>query len=240
MLLMNAQSVVPIDVGVAKNHQATKWFDIVAMAFIMVLLISNIAAQKLIRLGPFTFTGGIVLFPVSYVIGDVLTEVYGYARSRRVIWAGLFANIFMAAMVWIVVQLPPADNWHLQREFSTIFGLIPRIVIASVVGYFVGELANAYILAKLKLYTEGRWLFVRTLTSSLVGEGIDTGIFVVLAFGGVFPKSLLIATAFSGWFFKLAYEIVATPLTYLVVGLLKRQEGFDTFDRTTDFSPFRF
>jgi uncharacterized integral membrane protein (TIGR00697 family) len=219
---------------------ATRWFDVVAVAFVCLLLVSNVAAQKLIAIGPFTFTAGVVIFPISYIFGDVLTEVYGYARARRIIWSGLLANVFMAAVIALVIRLPPAPGWPLQREFAATLGNVPRIVLASIAGYLVGELMNSFVLAKIKVLTGGRKLWLRTISSTIVGEGVDTALFVTVAFVGVFPGELLVKTAVSGWLFKVAYEIAATPLTYGVVNYLKRQEGFDPFDRKTNFSPFRF
>jgi hypothetical protein len=214
-------------------------FPAVGILFVATLLISNIAAQKLFACGPFTFSGGILLFPVAYIFGDVLTEVYGYARARQVIWAGLFCNALMALFLWIVVQLPPADGWPLQEQFATVLGLVPRIVVASIIGYWAGEISNSFVLAKLKVWMGGRALWVRTVSSTLVGQACDTTLFVLIAFAGIFPSGLLFTAIWSGYLFKVLYEALATPFTYVVVGYLKRREGIDVYDRTTDFNPFR-
>jgi uncharacterized integral membrane protein (TIGR00697 family) len=211
----------------------------IACLFVAVLMISNIAAQKLFALGPFTFSGGILLFPISYIFGDVLTEVYGYARSRQVIWAGLVCNLLMAAFLWIVVQLPPAQGWPLQEQFATVLYLVPRVVVASTIGYWAGEFANSFVLAKLKVLTSGRFLWVRTISSTAIGQGVDTVIFVLIAFAGIFPQDLLVRAIWSGYLFKVLYEAVATPITYVVVRFLKRAEGIDVYDRETNFTPFR-
>jgi queuosine precursor transporter len=214
-------------------------FPLVGILFVAVLIISNISAQKLFAFGPFTFSGGIILFPVAYIFGDVLTEVYGYARARLVIWAGFASNILLAVVLWIVIQLPPATGWPLQEEFAKVLGLVPRIVVASIIGYWAGEFSNSFVLARLKVLMEGRMLWVRTISSTIVGEAVDTMLFVVIAFAGVFPMGLLIEAIWSGYLFKVLYEVVATPFTYIIVGYLKRREGTDVYDRTTDFSPFR-
>jgi uncharacterized integral membrane protein (TIGR00697 family) len=211
----------------------------VATLFVAVLLISNIAAQKLFAFGPFTFSGGILLFPISYIFGDVLTEVFGYARSRQVIWAGLICNLLMAGFLWLVVQLPPAQGWPLQEQFTTVLSLVPRVVVASTIAYWAGEFMNSFVLAKLKVLTSGRFLWVRTISSTIVGQGVDTVLFVLIAFAGVFPQDLLVRAIWSGYLFKVLYEAVATPITYAVVNFLKRAEGIDVYDRDTNFTPFR-
>jgi len=215
------------------------YFDILGMAFVAVLLVSNIAAQKLFAFGPFTFTAGILVFPIAYIFGDVLTEVYGYARSRRVIWMGFAANAFMTVVLVIAVYLPPADGWPLQREFAAVLGFVPRIVVASMIGYCAGEFSNSYVLAKMKVRMGGKRLWMRTIGSTLVGEGVDTALFVFIAFYGVLPTNVIVATIISGYIFKVVYEIIITPFTYMIVGALKRREGVDFFDRRTNFNPFR-
>lgn len=222
-----------------RKMQTKSYFVFVASLFVAVLLISNVAAQKLFAFGPFTFSGGILLFPISYIFGDVLTEVYGYARSRQVIWAGLVCNLLMAVFLWLVVQLPPAQGWPLQEQFATVLNLVPRVVVASTIAYWAGEFANSFVLAKLKVFTSGRFLWVRTISSTIVGQGVDTVLFVVLAFAGVFPQDLLVRAIWSGYLFKVLYEAVATPITYALVGFLKRMEGMDVYDRDTNFTPFR-
>jgi len=215
-----------------------RYFAFVASAFVAALLISNVAAQKLIPVGPFVFTGGILLFPVTYIFGDVLTEVWGYARTRQIIWAGFGANALMAGFLALVIALPPAPGWRLQDAFASALGQIPRIVAASLAAYWMGEFANSFVLAKMKILTRGRHLWTRTIGSTVVGQAVDTAAFVTLAFGGVFPNSLLLRTIWSGYLFKVAYEMVATPITYFVVGRLKRAEQMDVYDRNTRFTPF--
>jgi queuosine precursor transporter len=173
-----------------------------SMAFTAVLLVSNVAAQKLFAFGPFTFTGGIIVFPISYIFGDVLTEVYGYARTRRVIWMGFVCSAFMALVLFISVKLPPAEGWPFQREFATVFELVPRIVAASLLAYWAGEFCNSYVLAKIKVLMEGKYLWVRTISSTIGGQAIDTSMFVMVSFLGILPASVIIQTIISGYLFK--------------------------------------
>lgn len=215
-----------------------RYFTFIGSFFVAVLLISNIAAQKLFAFGPFTFSGGILLFPVSYIFGDVLTEVYGYARSRQIIWAGLFSNILMAVFLWITTKLPPATGWPFQEQFATVLGLVPRIVIASIIAYWAGEISNSFVLAKIKVWMEGKMLWIRTISSTVVGQGVDTILFVLIGFWGIIPPNVIITTMWSGYLFKVMYEAIATPMTYAIVGWLKRAEGVDYYDRNTDFNPF--
>lgn len=218
--------------------QGYRYFPIVGGIFVATLLISNIAAQKLIPVGPFVFTGGVLLFPFTYIFGDVLTEVYGYARTRQIIWTGFAANILMAGFLALVVALPPAPGWELQEEFEAALALVPRVVAGSIIAYWLGEFTNSFVLAKMKLATSGKWLFSRTIASTVIGQALDTVVFLAIAFGGVLPTSMLVTAAWSGYLFKVAYEAVVTPLTYLIVNSLKRAERIDVFDRETDFTPF--
>ena len=215
-----------------------RYFAFIGSAFVATLLISNIAAQKLIPVGPFVLTGGILLFPVTYVFGDILTEVYGYARTRQIIWAGFGANVLMAAFLALVVALPAAPGWELQAAFAAALGFVPRIVAASILGYWAGEFANSFVLAKLKVATNGERLWLRTIGSTVIGQGADTVLFTVAAFAGVLPGSVLFTTVWSGYLFKVLYEVAATPATYLVVNRLKAAEGVDVYDRGTSFTPF--
>jgi uncharacterized integral membrane protein (TIGR00697 family) len=224
--------------GPSTAPRGYRYFGIIAGIFVATLLVSNIAAQKLIPIGPFIFTGGVLLFPVAYIFGDVLTEVYGYAKTRQVIWTGFAANILMAGFLWIVVALPPAPGWELQEEFASALGLLPRVVAGSIIAYWLGEFANSAVLAKMKVWTSGRHLWTRTISSSLVGQGVDTIAFVMIAFAGVLPTAVLVRAAWSGYLFKIAYEVVATPITYGIVGWLKRVEGVDVYDRDTNMNPF--
>ena len=224
-----------------------RYYDFVMAAFVAILLLSNVigagkvAVITLPGIGDWPFGAGILFFPVSYVIGDVLTEVYGYARARRVIWAGFAATVFMAFMAWIVVALPPAPSWTNQAAYETIFGQVPRIVAASVCAFWAGEFVNSYVMARMKLMTGGRHLWSRTIGSTIVGEGVDSLIFYPLAFLGAvgWTTHLVVVVLFTQWALKVAWEVLLTPVTYLIVGWLKRREGIDVFDDGTDFSPFR-
>lgn len=224
----------------AQTLAAPKYFDLIGMAFIAVLLISTIAAQKLFVLGPLVLPAGTLLFPLAYIFGDVLTEVYGYARSRRIVWMGFAMSLLMAIVFMIAVKLPPAPGWPMQEAFASVLGFVPRVVIASLIAYLCGEFLNAYVLAKLKVKMQGRHLWVRTIGSTLLGEGVDTVVFMLIAFWGVLPTPILISAVISSYLVKVSYEILATPVTYAVVGALKRAEGIDHYDTNTDFSPFRF
>ena len=224
--------------GPSTAPRGYRYFAIIAGIFVATLLVSNIAAQKLIPVGPFIFTGGVLLFPVAYIFGDVLTEVYGYAKTRQVIWTGLAANILMAGFLWLVVALPPAPGWELQEQFASALGLLPRVVAGSIIAYWLGEFANSMVLAKMKVWTSGRHLWTRTISSSLVGQGVDTIAFVMIAFVGVLPTAVLVRAAWSGYLFKIVYEVVATPITHGIVGWLKRVEGVDVYDRDTNMNPF--
>jgi queuosine precursor transporter len=218
----------------------TRHLDTISSLFVAVLLISNIASSKILELGWFTFDGGTILFPLSYVFGDILTEVYGFSRSRKVIWLGFIAAALMSAILAVVGALPPAQGWNNQAAFDTILGITPRIVAGSLAGYWAGEFANSYVLAVMKVRTKGRWLWARTIGSTLVGEGIDTVVFATIAFAGVLETPLLVTLMVSNYVFKCGVEILLTPVTYAVVSRLKSSEGMDWYDRRTDFNPFRF
>jgi hypothetical protein len=215
-----------------------KYYDIILGLFVAVLLISNVASTKILKFGPFTFDGGTILFPVSYIFGDILTEVYGYKNSRRVIWTGFFAALLMSLTFIIVGILPPAADWPNQEAYQKILGLTPRIVLASLVAYFAGEFSNSYILAKMKIMTKGKRLWSRTIGSTIVGEGVDTLLFVMIAFYGVLPGGLLVAVILSNYLFKVGFEVGFTPITYIVIRFLKRREEIDTYDYQTNFNPF--
>ncbi|MCW3848200.1 queuosine precursor transporter [Sphingomonas sp. LB-2] len=234
--------------GELQNRQF-RYFDYVMVAFVVILLLSNIiGASKrsfldLPLLGHWPFGAGILFFPISYVIGDVLTEVYGYARARRVIWAGFVAMLFMILMCIVVVALPPDTGWTGQAAYEQIFGFgaIPRIAIASIIAFWAGEFVNSYVLARMKLMTQGRHLWTRTIGSTIFGEGVDSLIFYPLAFLGApgWTVSQVLVIVFTQWFLKVSWEVLLTPFTYLVVNFLKRREGVDIFDEGTDFTPFR-
>lgn len=210
-----------------------KYIDLVTASFVAVLLISNVASTKIVQFGPFTFDGGTLLFPLAYIFGDILTEVYGYARSRRVIWTGFFWALVTSLTFAIVGSLPPENV-----SFNQSLGQVPRIVLASLIAYFAGEFSNSVLLAKLKVATEGRWLWLRTISSTLVGQLLDTVLFVVIAFYGVYTNEELWAIFVSNYVFKVSVEALFTPITYAVVNFLKRAEHEDYFDRDTNFNPF--
>lgn len=213
-----------------------RFITLVAL-FITCLIAANITAVKLVLLFGLLLPAAIVIFPVSYILGDVLTEVYGYRQTRRVIWLGFLCNLIVVAAIWIGLVLPAASFWDGQEAYQRILGATPRILGASFLAYLVGEFANAVVLAKMKVATRGRWLWARTIGSTLVGQGLDSTIFITLAFVGVIPLEALLAAIVTQWLVKSAYEAAATPLTYAVVGYLKRSEGIDTYDRDTRFSP---
>lgn len=215
-----------------------RYFDILLGIFVAILLISNIASTKILVLWKFTFDGGTILFPLSYILGDVLTEVYGYKRSRRVIWTGFFSAGLMSLVLWIVQVLPPASDWPNQAAYEELIGFVPRIVLGSLVAYFAGEFSNSYILSRMKVKMKGKYLWMRTIGSTLVGEGIDTLIFCLVAFYGRMPDSLLFSIVVSNYIFKCGIEIVFTPVTYVFVGFLKRKEHEDHYDYGINYNPF--
>jgi queuosine precursor transporter len=215
-------------------------FDVIMAAFVAILLLSNvIGAAKLSTVAGYSFGAGILFFPISYVIGDVLTEVYGYARARRCIWVGFAALIFMAFMSWVVVALPPADSWTGQAAYESVFGQVWRIVIASIVAFWAGEFVNSFVLARLKVLTKGKHLWSRTISSTFFGQAVDSALFYPIAFLGIWETSDVITVMITNWGLKVLWEVVLTPVTYAVVGALKRHEGVDVFDDATDFTPFK-
>lgn len=219
--------------------RAYRYYDLVMAAFVTVLLCANlIGASKVASLWGVTFGAGVLFFPISYVFGDVLTEVYGYARARKVVWAGFSALIFASFMSWAILAFPPAAGWEHQAAFETVFGNTWRIVLASLTAYFCGEFCNSYVLAKMKLWTKGRLLWSRTVGSTIVGEAVDSLIFYPLAFLGVWPNDLVLRVLVNNYLLKVAWEVVMTPLTYKIVNFLKRAESEDYFDRHTNFTPF--
>ena len=216
-----------------------RYFDLIMALFVAVLLISNVASSKILELGPFTFDGGTILFPISYIFGDILTEVYGYRRSRRVIWVGFGCAGLMAGVFALVGALPPATGWENQEAYEAILGTTPRIVLGSLIAYFAGEFSNSYTLAKMKILTRGRWLWTRTIGSTLVGEGVDTVLFVTIAFAGTLPWPLFWSIIVSNYIFKVGLEAAMTPITYRLTNFLKRTEQEDVYDVDTDFNPFK-
>jgi len=213
------------------------WFIAVTAVFISCLLVSNIISVKLISLTGLVVPAGVVIFPISYICGDVLTEVYGYRRARQVIWLGFGCNLLVVAAIWLAQVLPGASFWDAQAAYERILGFTPRLLLASFCAYLVGEFVNAFVLAKMKVWTHGRMLWARTIGSTVVGQGLDSLIFLTIVFGGTLPLATLLTTILTQWFVKVIYEVFATPLTYFVVNSLKRREGVDVFDRATSFNP---
>lgn len=215
-----------------------KYLTALSVFFVSVLLISNVASTKIVALGWFTFDAGTLLFPLSYIFGDILTEVYGYKKARGVIWLGFLSALLMSAVFIIVGKLPPAGDWGHQAAYDQILGLTPRIVLASLVAYLAGGFCNSFILAKMKIWTAGRWLWTRTIGSTVVGQLVDSVIFIFIAFTGILPNSLLVTLIISNYVFKTAVEVLFTPITYKVVKTLKMMENEDYYDRDTNFNPF--
>ena len=207
--------------------------------FVGCLVTSNIIAVKVVRFGPLTAPAAIALFPLVYLFGDVLTEVWGYAVARLVIWTGFLANIVAVAFIAIAIVLPSDPSFHGQAAFARILGQSPRLVMASLVAYLCGEFLNSFVLAKLKLATRGRFLWTRTIGSTVAGQGVDSAIFLSLGFLGTLPGSVVLTSIGSVWLLKVLYEVAATPLTYLIITVAKRVEGVDTYDRDTSFAPVR-
>jgi len=218
-----------------------RYFDVIMASFVAVLMISNIVSTKIVALFGMkllTFDGGTIIFPISYIFGDILTEVYGYAKSRRVIWVGFGCLIMMSIIVFIVGKMEPAPDWKLQRSYEDILMYTPRTVAASIIAFFVGEFANSFVLSKMKIWTQGRFLWTRTIGSTLVGQLLDTFFFVLIAFYGRLPASLVANVIIANYIFKTSFEIVATPVTYRVVGWLKRQEQEDHYDYGENYNVF--
>jgi hypothetical protein len=235
--------VKPVDAA-ALGERPFRYYDFAMAAFVAILICSNlIGAGKVATLdlpvaGVVTFGAGILFFPLSYVLGDVLTEVYGYARARRVVWAGFAASIFTALMAAVIVAMPPAPDWPNQEVYETVFGQVPRIFAASIIAFWAGEFANSYVLARMKVLTKGRMLWTRTIGSTVVGQAVDSAIFYPLAFWGVWSNEQVLTVMVTNYALKVAWEVLLTPVTYKVVGFMKRREGVDVFDTRTDFTPF--
>lgn len=210
-----------------------------AVLFVTCLLTSNVIAVKLITVGGLMLPVAILIFPISYIVTDVLTEVWGYAAARRVIWLGFMCNALMVGVIWTAGEIPSAPFWQGQAAWVETLGQTPRILAASFTAYLVGEFANAFVLAKLKIFTGGRWLWLRTIGSTVVGQALDSIVFVTLAFAGVVPPGALVPIVAAQWIVKVIYEAAATPLTYAAVAWLKAREGVDAYDRHTDFNPVR-
>ncbi|MBI1857889.1 MAG: queuosine precursor transporter [Candidatus Melainabacteria bacterium] len=218
-----------------------KYLDVATVIFVVVLLLSNfIAVNKISQIGEFVFGSGVMFFPVSYLLGDILTEVYGYSKSRRVIWLGFGVQIFATFAVYVIVNLPPASIWPNQDAYEIVFNNVPRTVLASMLAYFSGEFSNSYVMAKMKIWTKGKFLFTRTIGSTIVGEGVDTLVFYPLALGGLlaFPWPLILKVMIANYILKVLWEIIATPVTYKIVAFLKKVEKEDYYDYKTNFNPF--
>ena len=260
--MSDAASALPIQRvdAAAIAGRPLRYYDFVMAAFVAVLLLSNIiGASKLSEVNGFVFGAGILFFPISYVIGDVLTEVYGYARARRVIWVGFSALIFLAVMSLAVVAMPPSADWWCggveslqmqdpaatstgalcQATYESVFGSTWRIVLASILAFWAGEFVNSLVLARMKVWTQGRMLWTRTIGSTFVGQGVDSLIFYPVAFLGIWTTEQVITVMLTNWALKVGWEAALTPVTYKVVGTLKRREGLDVYDESTDFTPFQ-
>lgn len=216
-----------------------RMFDVMAMGFVTMLLISNTIAVKIISIGGFILPAGIICFPIAYIFNDVLVECYGYEKTRRVIWWGFFCLGIMSGFYWIASVLPPAAFWNEQPAFQKFFQFAPRIAFASFLAYLVGSFLNAVVMSRMKIKMKGKHLWIRTIGSTILGEGADSIIFNLVAFLGIFEVKQVLFIAVSGFILKTAYEVLATPLTYIVIGWLKRIEGIDVYDKGISYSPFK-
>jgi queuosine precursor transporter len=217
-----------------------KYLDVLTTMFVVILLVSNLVAQKICMIGPFAVSGAVLLFPITYIFGDVFTEVYGFSASRRAIWLGFFGTALLYVMGAVVIALPGAPEWKNQQAFTVVFGFIPRILAASLIAFWAGEFANSYTMARLKLLTNGEKLWTRTIGSTVVGQGVDTVLVITLTFAGRYPVHTLLNIIVTGYMLKVGYEVVAMPITYIVIGWLKASEHADAFDRNENFNPFHF
>jgi len=222
----------------ANNAKYTPWFVCIVALFTACLITSNIIAVKLISIFGLIVPAGIIIFPLSYIFGDVLTEVYGYRRARFVIWLGFFCNLMTVIAIWLGQILPAAAFWDGQSSYERILGYTPRLLAASFAAYLAGEFANSFVLAKMKVATKGRFLWARTIGSTLVGQGLDSLVFMLTAFIGIIPANALANAIITQWLVKSAYEAIFTPVTYRIVAFLKRREGIDVYDHNTRFNPF--
>lgn len=231
------------------EKRSYRYLSLITAIFVTVLVISNIIAVKLVSIWGLVLPAAVILFPISYIFGDILTEVYGYANARKVIWTGFLCNLLAVLAIWVAGILPAVPFWSAgtftsaetaQQAYEAILGFTPRLLIASFIAYLAGEFLNSFILAKLKLRTRGKFLWLRTIASTLVGQGVDSAIFLAIAFWGILPPSALWTAILSQWMFKVVYETLATPLTYLVVNFLKKKENEDYFDKSTNFNPITF
>jgi hypothetical protein len=223
--------------GQSRPAKQYRYLDLLINIFVVVLIVSNLIAPKMVPLGSLRFSAAQLLFPITYIFGDIFTEVYGYSASRRAIWTGFMASIIMTAFGLFAIWLPAAPEFKDQTAYETIFGVVPRNVAASLLAYCAGEFANSLTVAKMKVWTEGKYLWTRTVGSTVIGQAVDTTIVIVIIFWG-HPLGELANLIFSGYVFKVTYEVLATPLTYVTVNALKRAEGVNFFDRGTNFNPF--
>ena len=244
---MSKQKIRQVDVAADLSAHQFRYYDVAMAAFVAILICSNlIGAAKLVQffelqifgLNVGVFGAGILFFPLSYVLGDVLTEVYGFARARRVVWVGFGSVIFMAFMSWVVVAMPPAPGWNDQGAYEVVFGLTPRIVIASIIAFWAGEMVNAFVMARMKVKSGGKHLWQRTIGSTIVGQGVDSLIFYPVAFLGIWTTTQVVTVLITNYLLKVLWEVCLTPVTYRVVGTLKRAEGVEVYDKETDFNPF--
>jgi uncharacterized integral membrane protein (TIGR00697 family) len=233
----------------SRENRTYRFFPLITALFVTCLVISNIIAVKLVQIGGLFLPSAVILFPLAYIFGDILTEVYGFAKARQVIWTGFFCNLVAVVAIWIGGLLPAAPFWSAgsftspdtaQQAYQAILGFTPRLLLASFIAYLIGEFLNSFILARLKVRTSGRFLWLRTISSTIVGEGADSLVFITIAFIGSIPIGDLATLIITQWLFKVSYEVLATPLTYLIVGWLKRAEGEDYYDRDTNFNPVRY
>jgi uncharacterized integral membrane protein (TIGR00697 family) len=221
-----------------KSDRRYKYLDTFITLFVVVLLVSNVIAAKFFALGPLRVSAAQIVFPITYIFGDIFTEVYGYSASRRAIWYGFFASFILVVLSYIAVKIPPAPEYTDQAAFATVFRPVGRIVAASLLAYWCGEFANSFTLAKMKLITKGKYLWTRTIGSTVVGQAVDTAIVMFAAFYGVRPVGVILRLIGAGYLIKVVYETAMTPVTYKIVNFLKRTEGVDYFDYQTNFSPF--
>lgn len=220
-----------------KGH--SKYFLYIAILFVAVLMISNTIAVKLIGIGPLVFTGAFLIFPISYIFGDILTEVYGYKATRKIIWVGFFTQILMIFCYWLVQVMPSASVWNNQSAYEVILGMVPRIVISSMIAYFCGEFVNSYIMSKMKIFTKGKHLWTRTIGSTVIGQLVDSGLFTIIAFIGTVPTNILFVMIAVQYVGKVLYEVILTPVTYIIVRRLKQLESIDVYDYRVNYNPFR-
>ncbi|HZS29504.1 MAG TPA: queuosine precursor transporter [Candidatus Angelobacter sp.] len=227
------------NISATQRHLSSfRYYDLLVHVFVVILLISNIVAPKICAFGPLRLSGAQLLFPITYIFGDIFTEVYGYAGSRRAIWMGFFSSALLATMSVIVVRLPAAPEWPNQVALATVLDQVPRVLAASLIAFWGGEFVNSYVLAKMKLLTKGRWLWTRTVGSTVAGQAVDTILVIIVIFYGKVSWLTIARLIVSGYTFKVVYEVLATPLTYWVVNSLKRAEGVDVYDSDTNFNPF--